>query len=143
MTDSTPQASSAKTDAIAAARALLKDIEAQFPTFKEAVPLAIGIDKQVLAARPDVEKKVLRLALRSHTQSTRYLKSMEKATQRRNLDGSPADDITQEQREHAAGLLRERFRKKAEAQRAVQAEARAEQRRHEKLQQLTEKFGRR
>lgn len=143
MTDPNAPAPSAKTETLAAARALLKDLEAAFPVFKEAAALAIGIDKQVIAARPDIEKKVLRLALRSHTQSTRYLKSVEKATQRRNLDGSPADEVTQEQREHASGLLRERFRKKAELQRAAQAEAKAEEQRQEKLQQLAQKFGRR
>ena len=141
MTDSA-SAAPEKVDAYAVARALLKDLESRFAVFKDAAPLAIGIDKQVIAAVPEIEKKSLRTALRSHTQSTRYLKSMEKGTQRLNLDGSPADEVTPEQREHAAGLLRERFKKKAEQKRAAEAEAKAEARRNEKLQQLTEKFGR-
>jgi ProP effector len=131
-----------KPDAIAASRAFLKQLEANFEVFRNASPLAIGIDKQVIAQVPDVEKKILRLALRSHTQSTRYLKSMEKGTVRLNLDNSEADAVTEEQRAHAATLLRERFKKKAEQKRAQEAEAKAEQLRQHKLSQLAEKFGR-
>jgi ProP effector len=69
-------------------RALLKDLQARFEVFRSFSPLAIGIDKQVFAQLPDVSKKALRLAMRSHTISTRYLKEMEKGTIRRNLDGT-------------------------------------------------------
>ena len=138
-----------KIDAIAASRQLQKTLEERFAVFKDVAPLAIGIDKQVIAALPEVEKKVLRLTLRSHTLSTRYLKAMEKATQRQNLDQTPAGEVTAEQREHASGLLRERFKKKAEQKRAqeqaakaAEAAARAEERKAEKLQQLADKFGR-
>ena len=131
-----------KPDAVAASRALLKQLEADYAVFRLTNPLAIGIDKQVLAALPDIEKKVLRLALRSHTQSTRYLKAMEKATIRFNLDQSEADAVTEEQRQHAAGLLRERFRKKAEQKKAAEAAAKAEEMRQQKLSQLAQKFGR-
>ncbi|PKO93709.1 MAG: osmoprotectant transporter activator [Betaproteobacteria bacterium HGW-Betaproteobacteria-10] len=138
------------------ARALLKDIHARFDVFRNHSPLAIGIDRQILAALPDLEKKALRLAMRSHTISTRYLKEMEKGTQRLNLDGTPAGEVTDENRQHAAELLRERFKKQAEqrkaieaAAKAVEAEARAaeaaikaEAERLEKLSLLAEKFGR-
>lgn len=142
MTASESSPTPARNELHGAARALLRDLEARFAVFKEAAPLAIGIDKQVAEALPEVEKKVLRQALRTHTQSTRYLKTMTKATQRLNLDGSPSDAVTEEHREHAAGLLRERFKKQAEQKRAAEAEARASQRRQEKLQQLAEKFAR-
>ncbi|MFN4327215.1 MAG: ProQ/FINO family protein [Azonexus sp.] len=123
-------------------RALLKDLQARFEVFRSFSPLAIGIDKQVFAQLPDVSKKALRLAMRSHTISTRYLKEMEKGTIRRNLDGTPAGDVTDENRQHAAELLRERFKKQAEQRKAAAAEARAEQRRQEKLTALAEKFSR-
>lgn len=142
MNQTTSAPASNKAENFATARNLLKELETRFPVFKDAVPLAIGIDKQVIAAWPEVEKKFLRMALRSHTQCTRYLKAMEKATQRHNLDGSVSAEVTAEQRDHAAGLLRERFKKKAEEKRAVEAAARAEAQRQEKLQQLAEKFGR-
>ncbi|MBK7463670.1 MAG: osmoprotectant transporter activator [Betaproteobacteria bacterium] len=138
------------------ARALLKDIHARFDVFRNHSPLAIGIDRQIFALLPDLEKKALRLAMRSHTISTRYLKEMEKGTVRLNLDGTPAGEVTDENRQHAAELLRERFKKQAEqrkageaATKAAEAEAKAaeaaikaEAERLEKLSQLAEKFGR-
>lgn len=131
------------------ARALLKDLQARFDVFRNNSPLAIGIDKQVLAQLPELEKKALRLAMRSHTISTRYLKEMEKATQRLNLDGTPAGEVTDENRQHAAELLRERFKKQVEQRKladatakAAEAAAKAEQQRAAKLSQLAEKFGR-
>ena len=123
-------------------RALLKDLQARFDVFRNFSPLAIGIDKQVFAQLPDVSKKALRLAMRSHTISTRYLKEMEKGTVRLNLDGTPAGEVTDENRQHAAELLRERFKKQAEQRKAAAAEAKAEQRRQEKLTALAEKFSR-
>jgi len=142
-TDSQPATpSSSKSEAVQAARALLKDLEARFAVFREVSPLAIGIDKQIITALPEVEKKYLRIALRNHTISTRYLKAMEKAVVRRNLDGSDADAVNDEMRLHASTLLRERFKKNAEQKRAVEEAAKAEKIRTEKLNQLTEKFGR-
>ena len=123
-------------------RALLKDLQARFDVFRNFSPLAIGIDKQVFAQLPDVSKKSLRLAMRSHTISTRYLKEMEKGTVRLNLDGTPAGEVTDENRQHAAELLRERFKKQAEQRKAAAAEAKAEQLRQAKRTALAEKFGR-
>ena len=123
-------------------RALLKDLQARFDVFRNFSPLAIGIDKQLFTLLPDVSRKALRLAMRSHTISTRYLKEMEKGTVRLNLDGTPAGEVTDENRRHAAEQLRERFKKQAEQRKAAEAAARAEQRRQEKLSQLAEKFGR-
>ena len=131
-----------KPDPIAASRVLLKDIQSRFDVFRNYSPLAIGIDKQVLAQQPDVDRKALRLALRSHTLSTRYLKEMQAGRVRLNLDGSEAGDVTDEARTHSAELLRERFKKQAEQRKAAEAVAKAEERRQEKLSQLTEKFGR-
>ncbi len=130
------------TDKPVDARALLKDIQTRFDVFRNFSPLAIGIDKQLFAQLPEVSKKSLRLAMRSHTISTRYLKEMEKGTVRLNLDGTPAGEVTDENRQHATELLRERFKKQAEQRKAAEAEAKAEQRRVEKLNQLAEKFGR-
>ena len=131
------------------ARALLKDIQARYDVFRNYSPLAIGIDKQLLAQQPDLNRRALRMALRSQTMATRYLKEMEKAEQRLNLDGTPAGEVTAEARTYATDLLRERFKKQAEqrkaeqnAARAAEEAAKAEQRRVEKLSQLTEKFGR-
>ncbi|MGB4911976.1 MAG: ProQ/FINO family protein [Candidatus Dechloromonas phosphoritropha] len=131
------------------ARALLKDLQSRFDVFRNFSPLAIGIDKQLIAQEPELNRRALRLALRSHTMSTRYLKEMQTASARLNLDGSAAGEVTEEARTHSGDLLRERFKKQAEQRkaeqetaRAAQEAAQAEQRRLEKLNQLTEKFGR-
>jgi ProP effector len=138
-----------KPEPLVDARALLKDIQASHDVFRNFSPLAIGIDKQLLTQQPELNRKALRMALRSHTMSTRYLKEMQTGTIRLNLDGTPAGEVTEDARTHSAELLRERFKKQAEQRKAEQEAARAEQeaardeqRRLEKLNQLTEKFGR-
>lgn len=130
-----------------AARAMLKEFQEKFEVFRECKPLAIGIDKQLLARLPELNRKTLRTALRFHTQSLRYLKAMEKATLRFDLDGNSVAEITEEHRTHASDAVRERFKKDAEQRKAQrqaeeaqrQAEE-AEQRRAEKLSQLAAKF---
>lgn len=135
-------AAEASTEKTTDVRALLKDLQQRFDVFRNYSPLAIGIDKQLFAELPDLSRKSVRLAMRSHTMSTRYLKEMEKATHRLNLDGSPAGEVTDENRQHAAEQLKERFKKQAEQRKAAEEAARAEERKQQKLHQLTEKFGR-
>jgi len=125
------------------ARALLKNLQESFPVFGNCSPLAIGIDKQVLARRPDIDRKALRNALGMHTNSLRYLKTMEKATHRLDLDGNVGDEVSAEHRSHATLVLRERFKKDAErrqAQRAAQAAEALARESAQKLSQLVEKF---
>ena len=138
MTENTTPAQEKSVDT----RSVLKDLQTRYPVFRDFSPLAIGIDKQLFAALPDLSRKTVRLAMRSHTMTTRYLKEMEKGTQRLNLDGSPAGDVTDENRQHASELLKERFKKQAEQRKAAEQAARAESRKQEKLLALTEKFGR-
>lgn len=123
------------------ARALLKTLQSSFPVFNDYAPLAIGIDKQLLARRPDIERKVLRIALGMHTNSLRYLKTIEKATHRLDLDGNPGDEVTDEHRKHASEILRERFKKEAERRKAQREVEVQERQRAEKLSLLVEKFG--
>ena len=139
------------------ARVLLKEFQEKFAVFREYMPLAIGIDKQLLAQLPELDRKVLRTALGIHTNSTRYLKVMSKATVRVDLEGKDADEVTDVHRTYATKALRERFEKEIEqrkAQRQAEAAQRqaeeaqrleeaAAQQRAEKLQQLTAKFSRR
>lgn len=131
------------------ARDLLKQLQQEFKVIGEHRPLAIGIDKQLLEARPAINRKQLRSALGMHTRSVRYLKSLQGATQRANLDGSPAGEVSEEQRALASKELIERFKKRAEEHKAAQAEkekaekeAKAERERTEKLNQLANKFSR-
>jgi ProP effector len=131
------------------ARTLLKELQEKFEVFREYLPLAIGIDKQLIGQLPDVRRKSLRTALGIHTNSLRYLKVMEKATARFNLDGTQADEVTDVHRTHAATTLKERFKKNAEQRKAQQKaeaaqreEEQAQRQRAEKLNQLAEKFSR-
>jgi ProP effector len=122
------------------ARALLKSLQESYPVFRDCSPLVIGIDKQLLERLPDVDRKTLRIALGMHTNSLRYLKGMEKATHRLDLDGNAGAEVMSTHRNHATEVLRERFRKDAE-RRQAQREAEAQERqRSAKLRQLVEKF---
>lgn len=123
------------------ARALIKTLQEKYAVFRDCLPLAIGIDKQLLSRHPELERKTMRVALGLHTNSLRYLKSMEKATRRFDLDGNPGDEVSQEHRAHAAETLKERFRKDAERRRAQKQAELQEKERNQKLSQLVEKFG--
>jgi ProP effector len=124
------------------ARALLKRLQTQFPAFRDCLPLAIGIDKQLNTELPEVSRKVLRIALGIHTNSLRYLRAMEKATHRFDLMGKQADEVTDVHRTHASEILRERFKKDAEQRKAQKAAAEAARIHAEKLALLSEKFSR-
>jgi ProP effector len=127
------------------ARALLKQLQQQFPAFRDCLPLAIGIDKQLLARIPGLDRKTMRAALGIHTGSMRYLRSMEKATVRYDLDGVAGAEVTDTHRLHAKEQLQQRFKKEAERkklEKAAVAEAEAARLRQEKLQQLASKFSR-
>jgi ProP effector len=131
------------------ARSLLKELQQKFAPFRDYSPLAIGIDKQLQARLPEINRKVLRVALGLHTNSTRYLKSMSRATARVDLDGNPGEEITEAHRKHALEVLRERFKKEAElkkaqrqAEEASRKEEEAARQRTEKLNQLAAKFSR-
>ena len=131
-------------------RVLLKELKEKFATFRDCKPLAIGIDKQLLALMPELDRKLLRIALGIHTNSLQYLKAIEKAATRFDIEGNAAAEVTDAHRTHAAETLRERFKKNA-AHRKAQREAEDAQRkleeaarqRAEKLSQLTAKFSRR
>ena len=123
------------------ARALLKTLQETFPVFRDYSALAIGIDKLLLTQQPDLERKVLRLALGMHTNSARYLKTMEKARHRVDLAGNIVAEVPEEHRKHASEVIRERFKKDAERRKALREAEALEKQRAEKLSQLVEKFG--
>lgn len=146
----TPEAESpkqAKSPDAVDPRALLTMLQAASVTFRDYKPVALRIDKAVGERFPDVDRKVVRAAMRIHTASTRYLKSLEKATHRFDLEGNENGDVSEEHRAHAAQTLKERFaevaRKKREKQKLDelrQREEEAERRKAEKLQQLVGRF---
>ena len=127
------------------ARSLLKQFQHDFPAFHNCLPLAIGIDKQILARLPNLDRKTMRAALGIHTGSLRYLRAMEKATVRYDLDGAPGAEVTDTHRAHAKEVLQQRFKKEAERKKAERDAAHAEEAnrlRQEKLLQLASKFSR-
>ena len=151
----TPAQDSAASDAPAAAtpgaapapsaRALLKQLQQEFPAFRDCLPLAIGIDKQLLARMPGLDRKTMRAALGIHTGSMRYLRAMEKAKVRYDLDGTAGAEVTDTHRQHAKEQLQQRFKKEAERKKAEREAAAAEEanrQRQEKLKALASKFSR-
>ena len=127
------------------ARALLKQLQQEFPAFRDCLPLAIGIDKQLLARMPGLDRKTMRAALGIHTGSMRYLRAMEKAKVRFDLDGTPGAEVTDTHRLHAKEQLQERFKKEADRKKAEREAAAAEEanrKRQEKLEALASKFSR-
>ena len=125
------------------ARALLKQLQQEYPAFRDCLPLSIGIDKQLLARMPGLDKKVMRAALGIHTGSMRYLRAMEKAKVRHDLDGTPGAEVPEAHRLHAKEQLQQRFKKEAERKKAEREAAQEEEnnrKRQEKLQALASKF---
>lgn len=127
--------------------ALLETLCTNFAVFRECRPLALGIHKAVIGRMPEMDTAQLRLAMRMHTASTRYLKALLATGERFDLDGKPAGEVTAEQREVAGTTLRERFKKQGErrkaaeqAKKAAQQEQEAQQKRQEKLAQLAARF---
>ncbi|MES3025245.1 MAG: ProQ/FinO family protein [Pseudomonadota bacterium] len=142
--DAAPAATPVAAPALTA-RSLLKQFQQQFPAFRDCLPLSIGIDKQILARMPELDRKTMRAALGIHTGSLRYLKAMEKATVRYDLDGTAGAEVTDVHRLHAKDTLQQRFKKEAErkkAERDAALAAEADKMRQEKLLQLASKFSR-
>lgn len=115
-------------------------LRSAFQVFAEYRPLALGIHKAVKERLPEIDTRQLRTALRMHTASTRYLKALAQGDVRYDLDGAPAGEVTEEQRQQAADTLRERFKKKAQQHRQAQLAQQQEKQRQEKLHKLAEKF---
>ncbi|HET7776693.1 MAG TPA: ProQ/FinO family protein [Azospira sp.] len=135
--------------AFSSPREFLAELSEKFQVFRDNLPLAIGINQQLASLYPEVDPKLLKVTLFRHTNSVRYLKTMEKGTQRHDLQGNPTGEVAEEHRLHAAEVLKERFKKQAEQRKAEAAAKKAEEeakqaeaQRAAKLEQLTQKFGR-
>lgn len=137
MSDTTRPASPAHN-----ARALLKKLQQEYKVIGEHQPLAIGIDRQLLAAHQDMDRKAMRIALGMHTRSVPYLKVLQNAQTRFNLDGSTAGEVSNEQRALAAKTLHDFFKKRAQEHKERIAAEAAERQHTEKLLALQEKFSR-
>ena len=125
------------------ARSLLKQLQQEYPAFRDCLPLSIGIDKQLQERMPGLDKKTMRAALGIHTGSMRYLRAMEKAKVRYDLDGTAGAEVPEAHRLHAKEQLQQRFKKEADRKKAERDAALEEEnnrKRQEKLQALASKF---
>ena len=80
-----------------------------FVVWRERKPLALGIERQIfqLIAQQNLSasKRVVQKLLYRHTHQRNYLLNVGQEGQRFNLDGSAAEGILPEEREHAGRLL--------------------------------------
>ena len=83
-----------------------------------------------------MDPQQLKATMRMHTACTRYLKVLSQANTRFDLDGTPAGEVTAEQRQQALDTLRDRFKKQADRHKAEELTKQQQ----EKLQQLAAKF---
>ncbi len=108
-------------------------------------PLAIGIEKAIRAsldadnADEPTPSWLIRQALARYTRSPAYLESIIAGTERIDLDGKIVEPVTEAAIEQAKTQRNEQKSRAAERRR-VHAEAAAEQKRREKLEQLAERF---
>jgi sRNA-binding protein len=78
-------------------------------------PLAVGIDRALRAQHPDVASRTLRIALRRYTSMPAYLALLTAGATRIDLDGQPADFVTEAQAQHAAEQLQQRLAERVRA----------------------------
>ena len=80
-----------------------------FDTWSTFKPLAMGIDKQLFQLVNDeafagASKKVVQKLLKMHTNHPRYLQGLSRGGVRYNLDGKPADTVTEHQQRLAVSM---------------------------------------
>ena len=70
-------------------------------------PLKVGIAADIPARCPELERRVLSVALSVYTRRVMYLKGMVAGAARVDLDGNPAGEVTAGDAEYAAAKLAE------------------------------------
>ena len=95
-----------------------------YPESKKRKPLKVGIFEDLKAAAPDIDPKMLRLALRVYTTSGTYLFACSEGYKRVDLNGNAVAEVSQKDKARAGEILEVRKNKekvRAEAQK-VEAE---------------------
>ncbi|WP_084224433.1 ProQ/FINO family protein [Stenoxybacter acetivorans] len=69
----------------------------QFEVLKEFKPLALGIDKDIIAALPQFDKTLVKRALSSHCRHPRYINNLAQGGKRYDLQGNEQGEVTPEQ----------------------------------------------
>ena len=124
-------------DAIAVIRTLAERWpKTFFPEAKKRKPLKVGIFEDLKAAAPDINRKMLRLALRMYTTSGAYLFACIRGHKRIDLNGNAVAEVSEKDKARAREILEvrpnnekaradaqkdhpERLNKKEEAKRPV------------------------
>jgi ProP effector len=91
----------------AQAESLLEQLKAQHPVLKHSRPLDEEIiEDALIAAHPEAEAWLLRLALHLHLNSDAYLQSLSHGGPRHDLADEPRGEVDSETRHHAHALLK-------------------------------------
>jgi sRNA-binding protein len=110
-----------------AIRALWARLMAAYPRAfaTPAVPLKIGIARDIRDAHADIEQSVLTHLMRRWCGRPSYQKALVKGGPRVDLTGLPAGEVSPEQMLHAAEVLKAMRKKKAKSQAQAVSEPRA------------------
>jgi ProP effector len=84
-------------------------------------PLRVGIDKDILAADPELDTEIVKLVLRIYVAHETYRKVMIEGAGRVDLDGNPAGFVTKSQAELSAMKLKRKVKNTTKATLAAPA----------------------
>jgi ProP effector len=68
-------------------------------------PLKVGIAAAIPARCPDIERRMLKMALNAYANRIMYLRGLVEGAARVDLDGNPAGEVTARDAEYAAARL--------------------------------------
>jgi ProP effector len=74
------------------------------------LPLKVGIDKDILAADPELDTEIVKLVLRIYVSHENYREVMIEGAGRVDLDGNPAGVVTKSQAEWSAMKLKRKVK---------------------------------
>ena len=95
-----------RTDAAAVIRTLAERWpNTFFPKAKKRKPLKVGIFEDLTAAAPDINRKMLRLALRIYTTTDAYVFACSKGHKRIDLNGNEVEEISERDKARAREIL--------------------------------------
>ena len=118
----------------------MKQFADTYPAIKKSLPLTIGVDKLLTAQHPEFPAKLVRSALFHYTKTATYLRNLVKSEHRYNLDGTPASEISPEQKSFAQQQLKQIKDNQAKAKQAAE-QAKQDAEKAVKLAELVAKFG--
>ena len=105
-----------RADIAATRRAMLKRWPNCFSGYmRPKMPLKVGIDKDILAADPELDTEIVKLVLRIYVTHETYREVMIEGAGRVDLDGNPAGVVTKSQAELSAMKLKRKVKNTTKA----------------------------